>query len=274
MEDAERRKAIDIKAIANAAVVASAALVALPLKLGGRRQGRRGGFAQTGPRRRRVGVPAEAGTNRLLTNTVAQRSRHPLGTPRRHPLVPALRQWRQNSPTTARERHRWLLLPLSARPSARGRNQPRRPRRKRRRQPRDFEPRSAKAPATQRPRTTPVTVLRSYPTPPHAEDDFVTVVRSYAAAVRANLLAGSTADPGPLRPTPAPRRSLLPPSSSSRTSPPAAPPAEPAEDPRDALITTLLAALRAVSEYLPSDHPMRSVCQQAASAQSGATAVD
>ncbi|KAL1435069.1 hypothetical protein MTO96_001615 [Rhipicephalus appendiculatus] len=90
----------------------------------------------------------------------------------------------------------------------------------------------------------------------------------------ANLLAGSTADPGPLRPTPAPRRSLLPPASSSRTSPPAATPAEPAEDPRDALITTLLAALRAVGEYLPSDHPMRSVCLQAASAQSGATTVD
>ncbi|KAL1460334.1 hypothetical protein MTO96_027557 [Rhipicephalus appendiculatus] len=65
-----------------------------------------------------------------------------------------------------------------------------------------------------------------------------------------------------------------PPASSSRTSPPAATPAEPAEDPRDALITTLLAALRAVGEYLPSDHPMRSVCLQAASAQSGATTVD
>ncbi|KAL1473810.1 hypothetical protein MTO96_021787 [Rhipicephalus appendiculatus] len=57
--------------------------------------------------------------------TVAQRSYRrpaipaPLGTPRRHPLVPALRQWRQNSPTTARERHRWLLLPFSARLSAR-----------------------------------------------------------------------------------------------------------------------------------------------------------
>ncbi|KAL1426874.1 hypothetical protein MTO96_000411 [Rhipicephalus appendiculatus] len=90
----------------------------------------------------------------------------------------------------------------------------------------------------------------------------------------AKLLAGTTADPGPLRPTPAPRRSLLPPASSSRTSPPAAPPAEPAEDPRDALIATLLAALRAVGEYLPSDHPMRSVCLQAASAESGATTVD
>ncbi|KAL1442829.1 hypothetical protein MTO96_030605 [Rhipicephalus appendiculatus] len=59
-----------------------------------------------------------------------------------------------------------------------------------------------------------------------------------------------------------------------RTSPPAAPPAEPAGDPRDALITKLLAALQAVGDFLPSDHPIRSVCLQAASAQSGATTVD
>ncbi|KAL1438365.1 hypothetical protein MTO96_048154 [Rhipicephalus appendiculatus] len=87
-------------------------------------------------------------------------------------------------------------------------------------------------------------------------------VRSYAAAVRAYLLENTTADPG------LPRRSL------PRLSPPAAPPAEPAEDPRDALIAKQFVALQAVGDFLPPDHPMRSVCLQAASAQSGATKGD
>ncbi|KAL1460332.1 hypothetical protein MTO96_027555 [Rhipicephalus appendiculatus] len=63
----ERISAIPIEPLENAASVA------LPTSSDGRRYGGRGGFAQAGPRRRRVGVPAEAGTNRLHTNTTAQR---------------------------------------------------------------------------------------------------------------------------------------------------------------------------------------------------------
>ncbi|KAL1445799.1 hypothetical protein MTO96_029001 [Rhipicephalus appendiculatus] len=204
MEDAERRKAIDIKAIANATTETPIGSSPAPMA-------------------------AELSDDSAGTTSVA--------------------------PVT-----------VFGAPVSEGRNQPRRPRRKRRRQPRDFEPRSAKAPATQRPRTTPVAVQRPCPTLPQAEDDFVTV-GSTCSRVPPRILARCA--PLLLRADP-----CCPPASSSRTSPPAAPPAEPAEDPRDALITTLLAALRAVGGYLPSDHPMRSVCLQAASAQSGATTVD
>ncbi|KAH7982908.1 hypothetical protein HPB52_008092 [Rhipicephalus sanguineus] len=99
-------------------------------------------------------------------------------------------------------------------------------------------------------------------------------VRSYAAAVKTNLPESDTTDPGLQRPIPAPRRSLLLPASSPISSPPAAPPAEPSEDPRDALITSLLAALREVGNYLPEGHPMRAVCLQAAGVQPGAPRKD
>ncbi|XP_049269186.1 uncharacterized protein LOC125757613 [Rhipicephalus sanguineus] len=99
-------------------------------------------------------------------------------------------------------------------------------------------------------------------------------VRSYAAAVKTNLPESDTTDPGLQRPIPAPRRSLLLPASSPISSPPAAPPAEPSEDPRDALITSLLAALREVGNYLPDGHPMRAVCLQAAGVQPGAPKKD
>ncbi|KAL3171319.1 hypothetical protein MRX96_013540 [Rhipicephalus microplus] len=69
-------------------------------------------------------------------------------------------------------------------------------------------------------------------------------VRSYAAAVRANLTESLTNNPGLQRPTLVPRRSSLPPVSPSTTSPSPASPAEPAQDPRDGLIASLLAALR------------------------------
>ncbi|KAH7956395.1 hypothetical protein HPB52_008860 [Rhipicephalus sanguineus] len=82
-------------------------------------------------------------------------------------------------------------------------------------------------------------------------------VRSYAAAVKNKLLEGNTTDPGLQRPSPAPRRSLLPMASSPRSSLPAAPPAVPAEDPRDTLITNLLATLQAVMQFLPEEHPLR-----------------
>ncbi|KAH7951359.1 hypothetical protein HPB52_008216 [Rhipicephalus sanguineus] len=72
------------------------------------------------------------------------------------------------------------------------------------------------------------------------------------------------------RPSPAPRRSLLPTASSPRSSLPAAPPAAPAEDPRDTLITNLLAALQAVIQFLPEEHPLRATCLQAIGARPGA----
>ncbi|KAH7963580.1 hypothetical protein HPB52_021656 [Rhipicephalus sanguineus] len=96
-------------------------------------------------------------------------------------------------------------------------------------------------------------------------------VRSYAAAVKNKLLEGNTKDPGLQRPSPAPRRSLLPTASSPRSSLPAAPPAAPAEDPRDTLITNLLATLQAVIQYLPEEHPLRATCLQAIGAQPGAS---
>lgn len=99
-------------------------------------------------------------------------------------------------------------------------------------------------------------------------------VRSYAAAVKTNLLESDTVDPGQQRPSPAPRRSIPPPASSASTSPPAAPPAAPAEDPRDALIASLLAALQEVGNYLPEDHPMRAICLRAVGAQPGAPEKD
>ena len=95
-------------------------------------------------------------------------------------------------------------------------------------------------------------------------------VRSYAAAVKTNLPEGDTTDPGLQRPCPAPRRSLLIRASSPMSSPPAALPAEPTEDPRDALITNLLATLQAVMDYLPVEHPLRATCLQAIGAQPGA----
>ncbi|KAH7962805.1 hypothetical protein HPB52_018058 [Rhipicephalus sanguineus] len=95
-------------------------------------------------------------------------------------------------------------------------------------------------------------------------------VRSYAAAVKNKLLEGNTTDPGLQRPTPAPRRSLLPTASSPRSSLPAAPPAAPAEDPRDTLITNLLATLQAVMQFLPEEHPLRATCLQALGTRSGA----
>ncbi|KAH7976891.1 hypothetical protein HPB52_021021 [Rhipicephalus sanguineus] len=95
-------------------------------------------------------------------------------------------------------------------------------------------------------------------------------VRSYAAAVRNKLLEGNTMDPGRQRPSPAPRRSLLPTASSPRTSLPATPPAAPAEDPRDTLITNLLATLQAVMQFLPEEHPLRATCLQAIGTRSGA----
>lgn len=95
-------------------------------------------------------------------------------------------------------------------------------------------------------------------------------VRSYAAAVKNKLLEGNTMDPGLQRPSPAPRRSLLPTASSPRSSLPAAPPAAPAEDPRDTLITNLLATLQAVMQFLPEEHPLRATCLQAIGTRSGA----
>ncbi|KAH7936050.1 hypothetical protein HPB52_017427 [Rhipicephalus sanguineus] len=89
-------------------------------------------------------------------------------------------------------------------------------------------------------------------------------VRSYAAAVKNKLLEGNTMDPGLQRPSPAPRRSLLPTASSPRSS-------LPAEDPRDTLITNLLAALQAVMQSLPEEHPLRATCLQAIGTRSGAT---
>ncbi|KAH7952237.1 hypothetical protein HPB52_020342 [Rhipicephalus sanguineus] len=95
-------------------------------------------------------------------------------------------------------------------------------------------------------------------------------VRSYAAAVKNQLLEGNTTDPGLQRPSPAPRRSLLPTASSPRSSLPAAPLAAPAEDPRDTLITNLLATLQAVMQFLPEEHPLRATCLQAIGTRSGA----
>ncbi|KAH7947942.1 proteoglycan 4 [Rhipicephalus sanguineus] len=95
-------------------------------------------------------------------------------------------------------------------------------------------------------------------------------VRSYAAAVKNKLLEGNTTDPGLQRPSPAPRRSLLPTASSPRSSLPATPPAAPAEDPRDTLITNLLATLQAVMQFLPEEHPLRATCLQALGTRSGA----
>ncbi|KAH7943467.1 hypothetical protein HPB52_008752 [Rhipicephalus sanguineus] len=99
-------------------------------------------------------------------------------------------------------------------------------------------------------------------------------VRSYAAAAKTNLPESDTTDPGLQRPSAAPRRSLLLPAISPVSSPPAAPPAEPSEDPPDALITSLLATLREVGNYLPEGHPMRAVCLQAAGVQPGAPKKD
>ncbi|KAH7948423.1 hypothetical protein HPB52_022687 [Rhipicephalus sanguineus] len=95
-------------------------------------------------------------------------------------------------------------------------------------------------------------------------------VRSYAAAVKNKLLEGNTTDPGLQRPSPAPRRSLLRTASSPRSSLPAAPPATPAEDPRDTIITNLLATLQAVMQFLPEEHPLRATCLQALGTRSGA----
>ncbi|KAH7952241.1 hypothetical protein HPB52_020496 [Rhipicephalus sanguineus] len=95
-------------------------------------------------------------------------------------------------------------------------------------------------------------------------------VRSYAAAVKNKLHEGNTTDPGLQRPSPAPRRSLLPTASSPRSSLPAAPPATPAEDPRDTLIRNLLATLQAVMQFLPEEHPLRTTCLQALGTRSGA----
>ncbi|KAH7931462.1 hypothetical protein HPB52_025650 [Rhipicephalus sanguineus] len=99
--------------------------------------------------------------------------------------------------------------------------------------------------------------------------------RAVKAAVREEsrenkLLEGNTTDPGLQRPSPAPRRSLLPTASSPRSSLPAAPPAAPAEDPRDTLITNLLATLQAVMQFLPEEHPLRATCLQAIGTRSGA----
>ncbi|XP_049268868.1 uncharacterized protein LOC125757365 [Rhipicephalus sanguineus] len=99
-------------------------------------------------------------------------------------------------------------------------------------------------------------------------------VRSYAAAVKTNLPESNTADPGLQPPSPAPRQSPLPLASSPRSSPPAAPPAAPTEDAREALITSLLAALQAVGNYPTEDHPMRAVCLQAVGVQPGAPKKD
>lgn len=96
-------------------------------------------------------------------------------------------------------------------------------------------------------------------------------VRSNAAAVRANLPESPSKDPGLQRPTPAPRRSSLPTVSPSTTSPSHATPAEPAEDTRDALMASLLAALRAVRDALPADNPLRAVCLTALGGQPGST---
>ncbi|KAH7968588.1 hypothetical protein HPB52_009845 [Rhipicephalus sanguineus] len=95
-------------------------------------------------------------------------------------------------------------------------------------------------------------------------------VRSYAAAVKNKPLEGNTMDPGLQRPSPAPRRSLLPTASSPRSSLPAAPPAAPAEDPRDTLITNLLTTLQAVMQFLPEEHPLRATCLRAIGTRSGA----
>ncbi|KAH7969866.1 hypothetical protein HPB52_022387 [Rhipicephalus sanguineus] len=95
-------------------------------------------------------------------------------------------------------------------------------------------------------------------------------VRSYAAAVKNKLLKGNTMDPGLQRPSPAPRRSLLPTASSPRSSLPAVPPAAPAEDPRDTLITNLLATLQAMMQFLHEEHPLQATCLQAIGTRSGA----
>ncbi|KAH7969992.1 hypothetical protein HPB52_023655 [Rhipicephalus sanguineus] len=55
-----------------------------------------------------------------------------------------------------------------------------------------------------------------------------------------------------------------------RSSLPAAPSAAPAEDPRDALNTNLLATLQAVTQFLPEEHPLRATCLQANGARPGA----
>ncbi|KAL3188135.1 hypothetical protein MRX96_004131 [Rhipicephalus microplus] len=96
-------------------------------------------------------------------------------------------------------------------------------------------------------------------------------VRSNAAAVRANLLESPSKDPVLQCPTPAPRRSFLPAMSPSTTSPSPATPAKPPEDPREALIASLLAALRAVGDALPTDHPLRAVCLTALGGHLGST---
>ncbi|KAL1485073.1 hypothetical protein MTO96_032187 [Rhipicephalus appendiculatus] len=94
-------------------------------------------------------------------------------------------------------------------------------------------------------------------------------VRSYAAAVKANLLETTTVDPSLLHSTPALRRTLLPQASSPRSSLPAASRAKPSEDPQDIPIANLLAAVQVVGDYLPLDHPMRVFCLPPVSAWPG-----
>ncbi|KAH7942780.1 hypothetical protein HPB52_001562 [Rhipicephalus sanguineus] len=96
-------------------------------------------------------------------------------------------------------------------------------------------------------------------------------VRSYAAAVKTSLLENTTTDRGLQRPTPAPRRSRLPAATSATVAEPADPPTTPAEDPRDALIASLLATLQAVARDLPEEHPLRATCLQAIGARPDAS---
>ncbi|KAL3255516.1 hypothetical protein MRX96_017422 [Rhipicephalus microplus] len=71
-------------------------------------------------------------------------------------------------------------------------------------------------------------------------------VRSYAAVVKAQFSESHPKDPGLQRPTPAPCQSTMPPG--ARPLRAHTLPHPPTEDPRDALIASLLAALRAVGD--------------------------
>ncbi|KAL1434781.1 hypothetical protein MTO96_001677 [Rhipicephalus appendiculatus] len=86
------------------------------------------------------------------------------------------------------------------------------------------------------------------PSPSSADGDFVTMVRSYAAALKQSLPNSGTKDPGLQRAASKPLQPLQQAETAAMVNQPAAPIDTPAEDLRDIVIGSLLTVLQAVIE--------------------------